>query len=413
MNESNTTPIGLSFHEAHRRVIEIAASRRLPPKKIPLLQAFGRVLATDIRAPHDVPGYANSAMDGFALRGQELPASGEKAFTLLGEVFAGGATPPVVRPGGCVRITTGAAIPDGADTVVIKENTRSDGDRIHVQAGTPAGANIRAADEDYRAGDAALARGSRLGPADVAVLAGFGFAQVEVIDSPRVVVLTTGDELVEPGRSLAYGQIYDSNRYAITGLLRAHGIVIVKHRHLRDDPQGLEEALRQSADEADVLITCGGVSAGEADYLPRIVARIGQIHFHKVQLRPGMPFLFGSIGNTLLFGLPGNPVSGHVTFLTLVVPALRSLCGLATSDKTLKARLATAIRKRHSRTEFQRARVECDDNGTLWATPYARQGSAILRSLAECEILIVLPADIHEFGNGDTVEILPLPGWPD
>ncbi len=412
MSDSNATPTGLSFADAHRCVSETAARQRLPTQSVPLDQACGRILAEDVRAPRDIPGYANSAMDGFAVRGKDLPTGGEKAFALLGQVLAGDERAPELMADGCVRVTTGAIVPEGADTVVIKENTRSDGDRIYVQAGTPVGANVRATDEDYRAGDMALARGSRLGPAQVAALAGFGFTRVPVACQPRAAVMTTGDELVEPGQPLARGQIYDSNRYAITGLLRAQGVVDIDHQRVLDNPQHLESALHKAAAGADILITCGGVSAGEADYLPGIVAKIGQVHFHKVKLRPGMPFLFGRIGNALLFGLPGNPVSGYVTFLTLVVPALRALCGLEASGTTLKARLTTAIRKRHTRTEFQRARVECDDDGVLWASPYARQGSSILRSLAECEILITLPGDVHEFSRGDVVDILPLPGWP-
>lgn len=411
-NDSNQPRTGLSFAQAREMLVEVATRHHLPPQAVALDEAFGRMLAVDVVAPRDVPGFSNAAMDGFAVRGEDLPASGEKCFALLGEVLAGGGSAPGVTTGGCVRVTTGAIMPPGADTVVIKENARSDGERIFVQAGTKPGANVRGGDEDYRAGDPALTRGTRLSPPQVAVLAGFGLTRIDVASRPRAAVLTTGDELVAPGESLAYGQIYDSNRLGITGLLHAHGIVEVRHRRVPDDVDALESRLCDAAGQADVVITCGGVSAGEADFLPGIVSRIGQVFFHKLQIRPGMPFLFGRIERSLLFALPGNPVSGYVTFLTLVAPALRAMCGMPPPTRMLKARLAEPVQKRHSRTEFQRARIRCDNDATLWATPYARQGSSILRSLAESDALIMLAHDRHDFALGEAVDMLPLPGWP-
>ena len=404
-------PTGVSVDEARARIVEIAAKYTLPVERVPLAQSLGRVLAAALRAPRDVPGFANSAMDGFALRGAELPRVGEKEFRLVGEILAGGLAPPAVTPGCCVRITTGAVLPPGADSVVMKENTRSDGDRIVVAAGTEPGANVRAADEDYRAGDAALPRGAVLGPAQVAVLAGFGMTQVEVVARPRAVLLTTGDELTEPGAPLGFGAIYDSNRFSLGGLLEQHEITLLRHERVRDDPALLRDALRRAGEDADLVFSSGGVSAGEADFMPRLIAEIGKVYFWKVRMKPGMPFLCGAIGKAIAFALPGNPVSGIATFLALVRPGLEAMRGTRPATP-LRARLREAVSKRHARTEFQRAQLSCDENGCLWVQPHEKQGSGMLRGVAETDALAVLPEQGREFAVGDLVDVLPLPGWP-
>jgi len=405
-------PTGLGVVEAQARIVEIAAKYKLPAETVALEAARDRVLATDIGAPFDVPGFVNSAMDGFALRGTDLPASGEKTLRLIGEVFAGGGeTPQVVTADTCVRITTGAPLPRGADTVVMKENTRVAGDCIVIAAGTASGANVRPAGEDFHAGDAALACGMRLRPARLGALASFGLASVEVAQRPRAVLLTTGDELVAPGQLLGFGQIHDSNRYSLGGLLEQHGAVLVRHERLRDDPAALRDALRRAGNDADLIVSSGGVSAGEADYLPRLVAEVGKVYFWKVRMKPGMPFLCGRVGNALVCALPGNPVSGVATFLTLVKPALDALSGLVDGTTKLRARLRTPIRKQHTRTEFQRARLDCDEAGVLWTTSLKQQGSGMLRGVAEADALIVLPEAAREYPAGEVLEVLPLPGW--
>lgn len=411
MAETMSFPTHLNIADAQVRIVEIASKCTLPSGFVGLDGALGRILGADVRAPVDVPGFANSAMDGYALRGVDLPSSGEKPFALAGAVLAGGAAPPPVGIDACVRITTGAPLPGGADTVVMKENTRVDGEQVVVAAGTGAGANVRAAGEDFRSGELALRRGTRLSPAAVAVLAAFGATQVEVVARARVVLLTTGDELTAPGTPLASGAIYDSNRYSLGGLLEQHGAALLRHEQLPDVPAALQTALVRAGEEADVIVSSGGVSAGEADFLPRLIADAGEVYFWKVRIRPGMPFLFGRVGRALVFALPGNPVSGIATFLTLVRPALDALAGRAPSG-VLRARLRGELHKRNARTEFQRARLECDAHGTLWATPHAKQGSGMLRGVAEADALIVLPEDAHEFALGTVVDALPLPGWP-
>ena len=405
-------PTGLSVDEAQARIVEIAAKYPLPPERVALDAARGRVLAANVAAPRDVPGFVNSAMDGFAVRSTDVNAQAPVRLRLIGQIFAGGEQAPELGPGTCVRITTGAPLPRGADTVVMKESTRLDGEFVEVEPGTPPGANVRAAGEDYRAGDHALRAGTRLTPAQVAILAGFGLTAADVRRRPTAVLLTTGDELTEPGTPLGFGGIYDSNRHSLGGLLEQYGVVLLRHERLRDDRELLRDALRRAGDDADVVLSSGGVSAGEADFLPGLIAEAGEVYFWKVRMRPGMPFLCGRVGRALAFGLPGNPVSGIATFLALVRPALDAMVGAARAPARLRARLRGAIHKRHARTEFQRASLLCDGDGVLWAMAHEKQGSGMLRGVAETDALIVLPEQGREFAAGDVVDVLPLPGWP-
>ena len=409
--EATAIPTGLGLADARARIVEIAAKYKLPAESIPLESALGRVLAIDVRVPFDVPGFANSAMDGYAVRFADLHAEHETTLCLSGVTLAGGERALDVAAGSCVRITTGAPLPPGADTVVMKENTRAEGEAVYIASGTLRGAHVRPAGDDYRAGDSALARGITLAPAHLGALASFGFAQVSVGRRPRAVLLTTGDELVAPGKPIGFGQIHDSNRYSLGALLEQHGATLLRHERLRDDPAALRDALQRAGDEADIVLSSGGVSAGEADYLPALIAEIGTVHFWKVRIKPGMPFLCGSIGNALMCALPGNPVSGVATFLTLVKPALDTMLGRTDAAIRLRARLTQAISKRHSRAEFVRATLACDGAGVLHATPHAKQGSGMLRGVAEANALIAIPEGPQDYEVDAVVDVLPLPGW--
>ena len=393
------------------RALEIVAARaahhRLPIETVPLADAQGRVLAEDVRAPHPLPPFDNSAMDGFALRGADLPAAGERVFTLVGEVFAGATSAPQVGTGECARITTGAPVPPGADTVVIKESVTIDGDRITVKAGEKAGANVRAAGEDYAKGDLAFAAGTPASAAELAVLAALGIAHVAVRRPPRIAVVATGDELVPPGQPLGFGQIHESNAVMLAALARGSSARVVVQRCVRDEPHALQAALLEAAADADLIVTSGGVSVGEADHLPGVLETIGEIHFHKVRLKPGMPMLFGEIGACLYFGLPGNPVSSAVTFRVFVRFALRAMQGIAIIPKPVRARLDAPLHKRHARAEFLRCSVHTDEDGMQWATPHAKQGSGMLRGLAETDDLALLPEDARDFARGDVVVLWP------
>lgn len=403
-------PIGISLDDARARVLALAAARLLPTEAIAIECALGRVLGEDVHAPFDVPGFANSAMDGYAVRGADLAANAPTRLRLVGVALAGGAAPPAVVAGACVRITTGAALPADADTVVMKENTGVDGDVVVIEAGTAPGANVRPAGEDYRAGDCALRKGAVLTPARIGALASFGMTRIAAARRPRVVLLTTGDELVAPGVALAAGQIHDSNRYSLGALLEQHGAELVRHERVRDEPARLRDALARAAADADIVMSSGGVSAGEADHLPGLLAELGEVYFWKVRIKPGLPFLCGGIGKALVFSLPGNPVSGIATFLALVKPAIDSMSGRLESAPLLKAHLAIAVRKRHARVELLRARLACDENAVLFATPLPKQGSGMLAGVAEANALIVIPEPVQECAQGSIVEILPLPG---
>lgn len=400
----------LSVEQALARVLALCEARTRETETVALENAFGRVLAHERRTPFALPPFANSAMDGFALRGEELPQDGERAFRLAGQVFAGAADAPACAPGECLRITTGAPMPPGADTVVIKENVRVADGAVFVRAGERAGANLRPAGEDGHAGDVVAHAGDRLDYALLGALAASGAAEVLVARRPRVALFVTGDELVPPSQPLGFGQIHDSNRYSLLALLQGLGIEPVQVAHLRDDPARLRRALGAAAAACDVVISSGGVSAGEADYLPGLVAELGQVHFWKVRMKPGMPLLCGGIGDALVFALPGNPVSTVATFLLLVQPALLALQGAKSPrPRRWKARLATALAKQHARAEFLRARLEWRDDGACWASPLAKQGSGMLRTLGEADALVALPEGPCERAAGSVVDILPLP----
>ncbi|MGH8126488.1 MAG: molybdopterin molybdotransferase MoeA [Rhodanobacteraceae bacterium] len=400
-------PVRIGLERALEIVAACAAQHRMPIETAALADAQWRILAEPIRAPHPLPPFANSAMDGFALRGRDLPAEGKRAFALVGEVFAGAASAPAIGAGECVRITTGAPMPAGADTVVVKENATLVDGHVTLDAGEKAGANVRAAGEDYAEGDLACEAGTRLDAARLAVLAALGIAEVPVRRKPRIAVIATGDELVQAGQALGFGQIHESNAVMLAALSRESGLQVVVQNRVRDDPDALRAALPEAAADADIIVTSGGVSAGEADHLPRVLASIGETCFHKVRLKPGMPTLFGRIGACLYFGLPGNPVASAVTFRVFVGFAVRAMLGVGTVPVPDRARLDAPLRKRHARAEFLRCRLHRDDDGIQWAVPHAKQGSGMLRGLAESDALALLPEGEMEYQRGDIVMLWP------
>lgn len=409
----------LPVDEARRRILEICLDRRTPMEQVALQEARLRVAGRNIVAPRDLPPFANSAMDGFALRGTDLPSDGTRRLRIVGTRLAGSASELSIGPGECLRITTGALLPAGADTVVIKERVRVDGETAIVQAGEISGAHVRPAGEDFRAGEVVVHAGERITFARIAAIASLGLATIEVSRRPRVTILTTGDELVMPGHACSPAQIYNSNGYSLSAMLAISGVQQIAaggadtgagFGHLGDDVERIRVALSAAAAQGDVVITSGGVSVGEADYLPRLVGELGCIHFWKVRMRPGMPFLFGEIGNALVFCLPGNPVSTMATLLALVGPGLAAMQGCRdVLPRVHAAKLATAIRKSHDRTEFLRARIEVDDEGTCRAWPLAGQGSAMLRGVVQANGLIVIPESTHDLESGEMVTVMPLP----
>ena len=408
----NAFPSGLSFDEAAAIVARVASAERLAVERVALPRAFGRVLAEDVVAPIALQPFDNSAMDGFAFRHADLATEGDTGLRLVGEQFAGRALGLVVGDGECVRITTGAPLPAGADTVAIKENVRLAGDQVLVSADTSLGANIRRAGEDVRVGDVVLQGGGAMTAARVSLAASLGIAQVAVGQRPTVAVFTTGDELVEPGLPLLPGQIYNSNRELLMGLLRGDGLEPTAWPTLPDDPERVASMLRDAASSFDVVITCGAVSAGEKDHIPALLRAHaeegqGRVHFWKVRMKPGMPLLFGQLGQAQFLGLPGNPVSVLATYLTLGRALLDGLQGRTEVRPRWHARLAAPVDKPHARREFVRGQLEFTDDAVLRVTPNAATGSHRLNIAARSNALIVVPDGPQQLAAGDVVEVLP------
>ena len=403
----STFPTRIAYAEALALVRAIAAARRLSAERTSLARAHGRVLATDLVAGIASPPFDNAAMDGFALRHADLVADGDTVLTLRGAQFAGGELVAAVAPGECTRITTGAPLPPGADTVVMKENTAIEGDRVRILASLRAGQHVRHQGEDVRIGDLLVPVGTVLTPARIALAASQGQAELDVLRRPTVAVFATGDELVEPGVPLAHGQVYNSNREQLMGLLRAQGLEPVAWPTLPDDPAAIESALRHAAEAFDLILTCGGVSAGEKDFLPALLQRRGHVHFWKVRMKPGMPVLFadgGTLGPALFLCLPGNPVSVLATCLALARPLLDGLQGRATRTHW-RARLASPWHKTHERLEFLRGLLSCTDDGGLLVDPHPADGSHRMRGAADSDALIVLDEGVREYAAGTVVDV--------
>lgn len=399
-------PTRIAYEEALAIIRGKARERKLDNEHIAIRRVDGRVLAQDVVAPIDLPAFDNSRMDGFALRHADLALDASTKLQLVGEQFAGLLVDTVLAPGQCMRITTGAPIPTGADTVVIKENVSEKDGVVEMPACIHSGADIRRAGEDVQSGDVVLEAGSLLTPARISLAAALGVSDLLVCKRPTVAVFTTGDELVEPGLPLLPGQVYNSNRELLMGLLRNEGLEPVAWPTLPDDPARTETALRDAASAFDVVITCGGVSAGEKDHLPAFLAEHGEIHFWKVKMKPGMPVLFGRMDQALFVGLPGNPVSVLATFLALVRPLLDGLQGRVEPRVRMFARLSSAWHKQHDRLEFLRGRLQYGQDGELFVQPNTADASHRLRAAAESDVLIVLGEGEQQYEAGAVVEVL-------
>lgn len=398
-------PTGVSFHEASRLLQDAAAAHRLPVEALPLARCHGRVLAEDIAAPIALQPFDNSAMDGYACRHRDLREDGSVELVLVGEQFAGAARGLRVGEGECVRITTGAPMPEGADTVVIREQVAVAGTRVTMPAGVRPGANVRKAGEDARPGDPVLRAGRMLKAVQVSLAASLGIERLPVSARPTVAVFTTGDELVEPGVPLRHGEIYNSNRELLMGLLRADGLEPTAWPTLPDDPARITSMLRDAASSFDLVITCGAVSAGEKDHIPAILQAHGAVHFWKVRMKPGMPLLAGRLDRAQFLGLPGNPVSVLATYLALGRLLVDGLQGRAPRAPRF-ARLRTPVDKTHPRREFVRGTLACDAQGVQWIDPNPATGSHRLRAAADSDALLVLGEGPQALAIGDVVEVL-------
>lgn len=371
--------------------------------------ALDRVLYEPIRSTVDVPAHTNSAMDGYALSGTELPNAGERAFRVIGTAWAGRPFDGRPAPGECVRIMTGAPVPAGTDTVIMQEQVRRDGDFAVIGSGHRTGQNVRPAGEDLKAGEMAMQPGRRLRPAHLGLLASLGVSEVRVHRRPRVAFFSTGDELASIGQTLGAGQIYDSNRYTLFGMLRRLNVEILDLGVVRDRRDDLQQAFETAAAQADVIITSGGVSVGEADFVTETLERMGEVNFWTVAIKPGRPIAFGGMHGALFFGLPGNPVSAMVTFYQLVQPALLQLMGMAEPEVgiCLRATCDSRIKKKPGRREFQRGILRRDVDGRYRVSTTGHQGSGVLRSMAEANCFIVLPEASGTLEPGTEVEVEP------
>jgi molybdopterin molybdotransferase len=402
--DPNSMPVGKAREFIHRFLAPIRGSAR-----VPLRDALGRVLAEDIVSPVNVPAHRNSAMDGWALRFADLAAG--VALTEVGASFAGRPYTGRIGVNECVRIFTGGVVPAECDTVVMQERATAQGKSITFAPNQKQGQNVREAGEDLRAGAVALARGRMVRAAELGLIASLGIGEVSVRRKLRVAFFSTGDELKSIGTPLGEGEVYDSNRYTLFGMLTRLNCEVIDMGVVADDPARLEAAFREAGAVADVVITSGGVSVGEADYVRRLLQQLGEVVFWKIAMKPGRPLAYGKIGGAHFFGLPGNPVSVMVTFYQFVRDALLTLQGVdpVPPQPLLKAVCTSPIRKAPGRTEFQRGVLFLDD-GSWKVRVTGEQGSGILKSMSDANCFILLHDHAGNFEAGATVEVQVLEG---
>ena len=415
MSSNNDNTLFLSVTEVQQRIInDIKAVEGF--EQVALRQALGRILAQDIIATFNTPPCDNSGMDGYAFHSREIDAIKNKeqvlSLTIVGQSFAGHIYTGEVAPGEAIRIMTGAQVPAGVDTVVMQEHTEQpDDDTVLITTIPKSFANVRKAGDDLTTGQTFLAKGKKLSPTDLAFLATQGIAEVIVKRKLRVAFFSTGDELRCIGETLGEGDIYDSNRYSLYGLLKNMDIDVIDMGVIKDDRQAIEEAFNTAANVADAVITSGGVSVGEADFVKETLEKLGRINFWKISMKPGKPLAFGTLGDSLFFGLPGNPVSVIATFYQFVQPALKRMKGQdIVLPMVIKAKTTEFLKKRPGRTDFQRGILEQQDNGELIVRNAGTQASHVLTAMSNANCFIVLPAESGSVDVGEMVDVQPFEG---
>ena len=381
-------------------------------ENVGIFQALGRVLAQDVISPISVPAHDNSAMDGYAFNAAQLRSDSPLTLKIAGTLRAGAGWALPVAPGECLKIMTGAIMPNGLDTVVPQEFVSGNDTSITIPAGIlHAGDNRRLRGEDLMQGQPALRQGQLLTPAALGLLASLGIEQVSVWRKLRVAYFSTGDEILSLGQAPREGAVYDSNRYTVFGLLSRLGCEVIDMGVVRDEPAVLEAAFTRAAQQADAIITSGGVSVGEADFTKLMMKKLGDVAFWKIAMRPGRPMAVGRIGGAVLFGLPGNPVAVMVTFLAFVRPALLQMMGSTVgAPPMLKAHSMEPLRKKPGRTEYQRGIVSTNADGTLQVQTTGNQGSGVLSSMVQANGLIVLHHEQGNVGIGDLVDVMLFDG---
>ncbi len=409
MIETCDTPGLLPIQSAISNMLKYITSV-LESEQIELDEALGRVLAENVVSHINVPPNDNSAMDGYAVRCEDLIDNNQ--LELVGTALAGLPFKNKVLAGQCIRIMTGAVIPQGTDSVVMQENTDAKSDSVIFRQIPEYGNSVRKAGEDIQQGTVVVTKGTKLTPAYLALIASVGIAEVSVIRHIKVGLIATGDELTPPGQPLSDGAIYESNRYALSALLKTFPVVLFDFGIVKDNKEDLKAVFEQAGNHCDLVLSCGGVSVGDADYVKEILDDLGSINFWKVAIKPGKPFAFGQLkgqlGNAWFCGLPGNPVSSYVTFEQLVTPVLQKLSGqtfLPTPHFVAKA--ACLIKKRPGRADYQRGLFYRDEQGELWVKPNGKQGSGIMSSIANANCYMVLEQDAGDVQQGEAVNIQP------
>ncbi len=376
-------------------------------ERVHIRDALGRVLAEDVVSTMNVPSHDNSGMDGYAVRHADLAADADVTLQVIGTSFAGAPYQGSVSPGQAVRIMTGGTVPKECDAVIMQERAKAADGKVTLGLGAKKGQNIRRAGEDLAVGQIVFHKGQPVRAAELGMLASLGIIEVSVLRRLRVAFFSTGDELVSLGGTLGAGQIYDSNRYTIFGMLSRLGFEVLDMGVIRDTPEAVEQAFEAASKVADVVITSGGVSVGDADYVKQMLDRLGDVLFWKIAMKPGRPLAFGKIGNAHFFGLPGNPVAVMVTFYQFVRDALMVLSGRTNLEPvaTFKARLTAPVKKAPGRTEFQRGILTRDDSGEWTVRTTGDQGSGILSSMSLANCFVVLPTDQGNTEPGAMVDV--------
>ncbi|MGF1755036.1 bifunctional molybdopterin-guanine dinucleotide biosynthesis adaptor protein MobB/molybdopterin molybdotransferase MoeA [Vibrio makurazakiensis] len=402
------SPAGLTVTQGQEKILDSIDNSKLT-ESVSLLDSFERVLATDIISPINVPQYTNSAMDGYAIKVDDLARD---SYTVVADVMAGYAYDAELQSGEAVKIMTGAPMPKGANTVIMREQAIHENDHVSFpDAKISIGQNVRQAGEDLAIGQPVFTQGTRIDSPEMGMIASLGFGQCEVKRKIKVAVFSTGDEVQNPGETQKPNSIYDSNRFTIMGMLRKLDCDIIDYGIIEDNESKMMDVLHSASLDADMVITSGGVSVGDADYIKLALDKLGQIDFWRINMRPGRPLAYGKIEETPFFGLPGNPVAVMVSFINFVEPAIRKLQGQENWQPVkVNAVAAEAIRSRQGRTEFSRGVFTMNENGTVEVRTTGKQGSGILRSMSEANCLIEVSPNVDTVKVGESVTIIPLQG---
>ena len=378
---------------------------------VTIREALNRVLAKEIISTINVPPYANSAMDGYAFNSVDLPASGENTVSMVGKSFAGIPFEGTAKPGECIRIMTGAPMANGTDTVIMQEQVEVNGNAITIKSGHCKNENVRHIGEDIKDGEVVLNIGQNLTPAELGVLASLGVAEVTVYKKIRVAFFSTGDELRNVDEVLEEGQIYDSNRYTIFGMLTNLGAELIDMGIIPDDRDAVEKAFIQASEQADAIMTSGGVSVGEADFVKETLDKLGKVDFWKIAMKPGKPLAYGFVNNAVFFGLPGNPVPVMATFYQFALPTLKTMMGHnVTTSPVVKVACKTGLRKTAGRTDFQRGILQTNEKGELIVESIGMQASHVLSGMSKANCFIILPQDWGNVEAGTLVDVQPFRG---